>query len=52
MLTRAWSRVLEKLEVIQLVKKFHASYGARMFTTTFTTGFPPQLFPVLGHYFL
>jgi hypothetical protein len=23
-----------------------------MFTTTFTTGFPPQLFPVLGHYFL
>ena len=32
-----WSRVLEKLTNLQLVKKFPAFYGTRMFITTFTS---------------
>jgi hypothetical protein len=32
-----WSRVLEKLMVTQLVKKFPAFYGIRRFITVFTT---------------
>jgi hypothetical protein len=34
-----WSRgLLEKLTVSQLIKKFSAFYGTRMFITTFTVG--------------
>jgi hypothetical protein len=33
-----WSRtLLEKLTVVQLVKKFSAFYGTQMFITVFTT---------------
>jgi hypothetical protein len=32
-----WSRVLEKLTGLQLVKKFPAFYGTRRFITAFTT---------------
>jgi len=32
-----WSRVLEKLTGLQLVKKFPAFYGTRTFVTAFTS---------------
>ena len=46
-----WSRVLEKLTGLQLVKKFPAFYGTRRFITAFTSDPPPvpilsQLSPV------
>jgi hypothetical protein len=37
LLTIPWSRVLEKLTDSQLVKKFPAFYGTRMFITVFTS---------------
>jgi len=36
-LLTGWSRVLEKLTGSQLVKKFPAFYGTRIFITAFTS---------------
>ena len=41
-----WSRVLEQLTDLQLVKKFPAFYGTRKFITAFTRVAPSQNCPL------